>query len=531
MNPLASTKYAPRLFMALAAIAGILFAAGCGSSNSITPPNQEGFTNASLTGTYVFSSTGLDSGGVFLAVAGAFAANGSGGTSGITGGTIDVNGFDPGFFSTPITSGGYSVGPDGRGQVALNWNGGTITLDFVLTSSVGGPSTVSTHGLITEFDGNGTGSGSLDLQATGALTGSYSFGLAGESSTGTPLAMVGTFNSGAVAAGVPSNGLVDINSGGTSLGGLTGLTLTATVTAGSPGTGSLVASDGTTYNFDVYMVDPTHLKFIETDSAQILAGDAFTQQSSIPLGVYAYAMEGLDPSDNPMALGGFISSDGTSIISGGLEDYNDAGTVNEVTGFGGSFTAFSGGRTELTLNGIYNGVSGSNVTFAAYPSSGGIELLEIDGGGITGGFTLPQGSTTALAAQGYGLNLSASNAGGFEEDDIAQFMVTSSNTYNGAEDINDEGLTTSDAAFNGTLTPDTVVAGHGSAASTSGEINFNYYIAGPSVLILETDNNQVGVGSFEVQTSTQAAAVARSNFLPVRMKPGAKAKAGWKKKQ
>ena len=135
------------------------------------------------------------------------------------------------------------------------------------------------------------------------------------------------------------------------------------------------------------------------------------------------------------------------------------------------------------------------------------------------------------AAQGYGLNLSASNAGGFEEDDIAQFMVTSSNTYNGAEDINDEGLTTSDAAFNGTLTPDTVVAGHGSAASTSGEINFNYYIAGPSVLILETDNNQVGVGSFEVQTSTQAAAVARSNFLPVRMKPGAKAKAGWKKKQ
>ena len=60
MNPLASTKCAGRLLMALAAISSILFAAGCGSSSSLTTPNPVGFNNGSLNGTYVISISGTD---------------------------------------------------------------------------------------------------------------------------------------------------------------------------------------------------------------------------------------------------------------------------------------------------------------------------------------------------------------------------------------------------------------------------------------------------------------------------------------
>jgi hypothetical protein len=538
MNPLASVKCAGRLLMALVAGLAILFAAGCGSS-STTPPNQQGFSNASLNGTYVFSTSGVDSNvGLFLATAGTFTANGTGGNNGITGGMIDINGFELSSpISTPITSGSYNVNSDGRGQVVLKWNGGSIKLDFVLTASAGGPSSASLHGLVTEFDDQGTGSGTLDMQNSGSLQASYTFGLAGASflsSNELPLAMVGTFTE---SGGTISPGLADINSNGVAPGGTAGLTLTGTVTAGSPGTATLSAynSDNTliaTYNFDVYMVDDTHLKFIETDAAQILAGDAFTQQSSIPNGVYAYTMEGLDNGGLPLAMGGFVTAGSEGQFSAGLEDYNDAGTVVEVTGFTGSSTAFAGGRTELTLNGgFYNGNSISSATFAAYPSSGGIDLLEIDSfGGITGGIALPQGTGTSIAPAAYVLNLSAINGQGFEEDDIAEFTVTGSN-FKGAEDINDEGSITPSQPFNGTFTADTTIPGHGLAASTSNEFNFAYYVAnsGATMLILETDNNQLGVGAFEVQTTNAVAAVpAPARFATFH--PKTSAKASWRKR-
>jgi len=546
MKPLHFTTCRHAL-LALAAIAGLFLTAGCGSS-SHTPPNQQGSGNGSLSGTYVFSSSGVDSNvGLFLTMAGTFTANGTGGTGGITGGMIDINGFSlTGPISTAITSGSYNVGSDGRGQAVLNFSGGSVTLDFVLNAGSGGASTPSSHGLVTEFDGNGTGSGTLDLQGSGSLTGFYSFGLTGATSLNSSLSMVGTFDSGAAdlskPAGVPA-GLADINSGGDVPGGLAGLTLVATVAGGSPGSATLVASSGgstvATYNFHVYTIDSTHLKFIETDTAQIMAGDAFTQQTSLPQGVYAYTMTGLDTESppEPMALAGFFTSDGSSGINTGLEDYNDAGSIGQVTGFGGSFTPFSGGRTELTLNGIYNGVSGvsSNVIFAAYPSSGGIQLLEIGspgsgspGGLITGGFALSQGSVGTLAAQGYGLNLSAVNSQS-EEDDIAEFVVNSSNAYNGAEDINDDGTLTSAARFDGTVTSNSAAPGYGAAASSSGQINFNYYLAngGSTALILETDTNQLGVGSFDLQSSSAASSM-QSHFTVV---PRASAKGAGKRGQ
>ncbi len=91
MNPLASTKCAGRLLMALTAIASILLIASCGSSSSAPTPNIGGFNNGSLNGTYVLSVSGTDfrSGSeAFFAIVGTITADGKGN---ITGGTVDIN--------------------------------------------------------------------------------------------------------------------------------------------------------------------------------------------------------------------------------------------------------------------------------------------------------------------------------------------------------------------------------------------------------------------------------------------------------
>jgi hypothetical protein len=157
MNPLASTKCAGRLLMALAAMTSILLIASCGSGGSPTRPNQVGFSESNLNGTYVFSSAGSDNAGYPLNLAGTLVANGSGS---ITGGTIDV--VDPALTTIPspvaqAITGSYNVSTDGRGQATLTSTAyGTFVLDFVLTST--------SHGLVTEFDSNGTSSGTIDLQ-------------------------------------------------------------------------------------------------------------------------------------------------------------------------------------------------------------------------------------------------------------------------------------------------------------------------------------------------------------------------------
>ena len=510
----------------LASLAGLL---ACGSSNNAVPPPSGGFSNSNLSGTYVFSSTGVDANGIFLAVVGTLQADGKGG---INGGMIDVNGLDVGPSSSAITSGNYAISVDGRGRATLNSNTSlapSIGLAFVLTSG-GGMSSVSSHGLVTEFDGNGTGSGTIDLQSTGSLQSSYGFEFSGATASGgteLPFAMAGAFTVGGT--GTISSGIADINNNGISTGGTNGLTLTGSVAAGAPGKASLSTSAGT-FNFDVYMVDSTHLKFIETDALPAVAGDAFTQEASIPAGVLTYTMGGADVGGLPLAMGGFMTSDGSKDISAGFEDYNDAGMVNTtpVPTFSGSYTPLSGGRTVLTLNSIYNGdnqILTPTVTFAAYPTSGGIGLLEIDSAGVTGGVAFAQTATSFAASQGYGLNLTAINGGNgsgeFEEDDIAEFTVNADNTFKGLEDINDEGSGASGQAFSGKLKPDTTIPGHGFA--TSNEFNFNYYVVdGSTVLILETDQTQVGFGSFLEQGSIQVGASPQTHFMIVRPKASAR---------
>jgi hypothetical protein len=515
----------PKALVPALAISALLFLAACGggSSNSSTPPPTGGFTNSSFNGTYVFSFSGTDAlNGTFFAMAGTIVANGNGGVTG----TVDI--VDPAYgalLSQTLGSGsGYSVTSDGRGRGAMATSGaaGTIGFDFVLTSS--------SHGLITRFDNNGTGSGTIDLQSSSVTQGSlasYAFSLSGVDSSSNAFGAVGNFT--LDSTGTITTGLEDFNDNKNPLTG--GLTLSGSVilgAAGAPGSATLSAAGspyGTT--FDVWPIDSTHLKLIETDGQEITVGDAFTQQNTIPAGQLVYTMSGLDSSLGLLAAGGFMTYDGSNIISNGLEDINDSGSIAQSLTVSGTLTApvAGNGRYQLVLNSFYNGVNGGtgSYTFTAYPSASGILLLETDNLGISAGTAMVQSATTFAASQGYGLNLTGANSNGTsgeEVDEIAEFTANTGGALsNGLIDENNQGALNFDQQLgpSGTYSFDSGATGRGVLAYPAthttliGTLNLAFYVANSStILTIEGDSGQVGIGVFEPQSTPASAALAHT---------------------
>lgn len=532
-------------FVLMSVLAALAVLAGCSSTNKAAPPPTGGFSNTNLSGTYVFSTSGQDAvNGDFLTMVGTFTACGcTGGT--ISAGSVVMN--DPVFGLTaaapqlPITGGSYSVGVDGRGKASLSAAtpfGSSIELDFVLSSSQGG--------LVTEFDANGSGSGTLDLQNSPAQTaGTYVFnlaGIAGVSQTtgfGIPLATVGSVT--LDGSGNPTAaGEQDLNNSGTE--SLLTIATSSTIPVGtSPTTATLVTSGGT-FTFAVYAIDSTHFKLIETDPAPILVGEVFSQSTSaFPSGELAFAMAGLDfVSSGPLAVGGMMNSNGTSTISAGVEDFNDVVNsvgVSNITSssttpisFTGGLSASGTGRYLVTFNGGFENGNGGNATvaytFVAYPSTGGTQLLEIDGLGITGGVAYPQNNTSFASGQGYGLNLTGSD--GSEVDDIAEFTNTN-NALSGLIDVNnDQAIANSTGNFTGTYTPDTTNLGRGLITTTNGGVNLvSYTVDSTNSIFIEYDNYQVAVGSIGQQASASQGAIATRMAV---LRPRAIARGAWKKR-
>ena len=518
----------------------LAFLVGCGSStNHPVPPPTGGFSNSNLNGTYVFSSSGIDENNGFVAMVGSFTANGSGG---ITGGNIDVNAFDFGGSSGPITGGSYSVSADGRGKVSLTSStsvDNVTTLDFVLTSS--------SHGLVSFYDsdgsGVGNGSGTLDLQASVSQSqlanNKYVFNLVGVGGAGGPLATVGSVT---LDSAGNATGTQDLNNSGTF--SSTAVGSPSNITIGSvPGTATIGS-----FVFDVYPIDATHMKFIEADANGIMAGDVFSQTSStFPSGQIAFTLAGVDNAGPvPMALGGLMTSDGTSTISTGVEDFNDGGIIDgsgttlTPQGFTGGF-ATSGSRFSLTLNNFINGqnVIAGTFQFVAYPSTGGIQLLESDGGGVTGGVAYAQSNTNFASGQGYGLNLTSSNSGGFEEDDIAEFTNTN-NSFTGLIDQIDQGSVSSPQKFTASYNADATNAGR--AVITANFFTLaSYTVDANTTIFIEVDDGslgllQLGLGSMGLQSASSqnvmaarlASVKAVAKVMPLKPKMPAHMKA-WKK--
>jgi hypothetical protein len=531
-----SVRNALVLFLALSTISLLV---ACGSSGpKIIPPPTGGFTTSSLSGTYVFSFSGTDIsaanlnvGPSYFSVVGALTAS-----SGALTGTIDVvdpdlaavlNLSSPVLTAQTLTGGSYSITPDGRGSgtIRISPNGTNVEfgLDFVLMT----PS----HGLITRFDTNGTGSGTIDLQDStltqSALT-SYSFSLSGWDQNSNPFGTAGNFSLGG--STTISTGLQDFNDAGNPT---TNLPLTGSITlgaAGAAGSASLTAT-GTPYgtlSFDVWPIDATHMKLIEVDGVEAIEGDAFTQQTTISSGQLVYTMAGLDEANTSVLYsGGFMTYTAPTTIASGYEDINDGGGIGSSLTVSGSLTATGGGRYQLVLGGFYNNAVGtSTYEFAAYPTAdGSILLMEDDNAGVTTGTAFFQTAQTFASAQGYGLNLTGGNfeAGGNSEgevDDIAEFTATSGTVQNcssggtlsqGIIDENDEGSTGFKLPLGqgGVYCFDSTGSGRGelsypATGTLIGTLNLDFYVANSStILFIDADSGaQAGIGSFQLQNAS-----------------------------
>jgi hypothetical protein len=507
------------VFALVLAVSGSVFLAACGS-NSSTPrpvcPPSGCFSASNLNGTYVFTVSGSDfNTGAAYSIVGTINANGSGG---ITGGTIDVNdaqiGFAPGL--SVNNNGTYSVGQDGRGNITISTSQtnpfeNSLTFDFVLANNQ--------QGLITEFDSNGTGSGTLDLQSAGtSLNGSYAFLFSGGNSGLEALAAAGNF-------GLTGSGFQDLNSGGLDSSGA----ISATVVLGPS------SSPGTTLGgriYDVYAINADHLKFIEMDSNGTLSGDAFSQPStSMPVGTLAFTLEGLlgvGSSAVPAASGGFmVMQSGGAIANTSTEDINDDSAVSS-SSFSGTYTPAGTGRYTL---GSFSGFAGGT-SYAAYPSSGGLLLLEIDDAGImAGSASNPQTSTSLAGSTGYGLNLTGENlSAGIEVDDIAEFVTSTNNctdfsgtavsgtTITGLIDENSDEGSVQGTVLCGTYSaPDANGRGQitvGSVNTLNTGLGLTFYtVDGTMFPFIETDTGQVSAGVFLPQSATGTPAIAKAHNM------------------
>lgn len=466
-----------------------LILSGCGGSDVKFAPTPSGsFNNSSLKGNYAFSLMGTNQFG-FLAVAGSFQADGNGN---ITAGLEDVNSGGGVFTSIPL-AGNYTVGADGRGTATLASSVANISFAFVVISPQ--------RALVIRFDNNSSASGSIDLQDTSAFTasalqGSLVFNISGIDANGADLQEVGLFTTDGTSA--ISGGVQDTNDNGNVSTNLN-VNGTYSVAANGRGTATLITPNGSS-NFAFYVVDANRLKLIQIDSVPVVAGDGFRQSagpSNASLnGGFAFTLGGRRGS-NPLVSGGIFTSDGNGNITSGVQDIN-SGSVNTNLSLTSSTYSMAGnGRGTLTLTNS----SGSS-HFAIYPSSGGVQMMQVDSNVLSSGVAYPQqGSNFSNSSLNgnFGFNVTGVNGGG-EFDLIAQLTANGSGAWTGALDLNNNGGLSLGLAASGSYSLTANGRGNASITTSAGRMDFFIYaVSNSRVLFIEADSTSPAVGSLEHQ--------------------------------
>ena len=355
-----------------------------------------GYTTSSLKGPFAFSVSGRilsgASAGPFYR-AGSFSADGAGN---LFGGLEDIN-ETSGVTSGYSFIGTYTVSADGRGTLKFLDNRAPANLpaifDFVLVNG--------TQLQITGFDASsgtatyaGTATGQANAQditaftnnSNSALIGTYVFDFSGvHGSNG--LSMIGEFKSDG--AGDITGGSIDINDGGTSsqfqITGNTAAPFTTpvypssySINSNGQGTLTLATNDPTfpTLTYSFYVVSRGSAKFVETDTAQTVAGATMVQAANATFdvtalnGSYAFLLTGTGTGGTiATATAGSFSANGNGLITSGTLDENIGGAPNTGVPFSGTYAVASSGtsvgRYTATFSGrtyvLYLGPTGSAV--------------------------------------------------------------------------------------------------------------------------------------------------------------------------
>jgi hypothetical protein len=460
------------------------------STSSSDPPAVNAQTLAEFSGSYGFLVA--DRGCVCtFAAAGSLQSDGAGK---ITSGVMDIN-HDGSVQSQVSVTGTYTVDVHGRGSASLNSSNGTFAFRFIVLSTK--------RAFVIGFDKYENASGTMDLQDTSAfstasLAGSFALVVNGTDKEGEELQIGGTISTDA--SGNVSSGIEDIHDNQVIQ---TALSISPAVmsVASSTGRGSftLTSSAGTS-NYVFYVLDAHHLKLIGVDPGVVLYGDAFDQNTNAAAqlkGSYAFTTFGWTSGvPLPLSAGGIFAADGSGNISSGAEDQNNNGSIANNLALSGQYSLTNNNnRGTLTLK-----TSSGSASFAIYPSSAGMQMLEIDSSGISSGLARLQ-QTASFAAGSlkgeFGLSTTGSD-GGKISDQLAVLSADGNTNLSGTMDLNNERSPEAGLSVKGTYSISTNGYGTATLTTSAGTTNLNFYMVNSSLaLTLDLNSSSVMVGSLE----------------------------------
>jgi len=403
----------------------------------------------------------------------------------------------------------------------------------------------TSNGLLTEYDGWASGSGTLEMQTSMAPpSGGYAFFTAGldRSFPPSPIVIGGVIDVNS-AGGIPGAGSVfDENDGGT----LSSDQLFAPGTVVGPDfLGQVIFNlkpktrSSTVADFEMvgYIVDANHIRWVEdwnTDSLGAYTG-GFALGQNGKNGTYSssdlsgsnavFGAAGEDPV-GALQVAGLLtfSSDGSL---GGNVSFNDfssqspQGGVTLATGAAGgtwtidaSGTGNDGGTGRVTISKVTDEGDTFDYNFRLYLADGAAVVISMDEFDQAAGLAYTQtGSFTAASFSGnYTLNIDQQDTfDDFEYDGVGTVTANGASAFTGSVDLNVDLTPTNGAAggVTGTFTTNAngVFPGTISGISSSGAASddFTFYLIGATsgasigVIGIENDTDQLTLGTFELQ--------------------------------
>ena len=346
------------------------FAAATGS---IDLQDSKAFSNAALAPSFVFGFFGVDPGNLALAFDGAFTPLAAG-----TNGIADVN--DAGAASTNFGIGvilNVTSTSTGRGTAAVTGLSKPVNFAFYVVDA-------KTLNFV-ELDSGPVMSGQALAQANGpfslgSFSGNFAFTVSGTSTAGA-LGIGGVFASNG--NGGVTSGTLDVNETGTvtlAIPLLSSSSYTLPSNGGGRGTLVLNISSGS-FNFAIYPAANGTVEMLETDTNVVTSGAALTQTTGSLVGSFGLNLDA-DVGGAEFDGSGQTNMDSSGKLSGGLLDFNAAGTLSTGIMWSGSIPIGANGRGTGTLTTNISNFPSEKV--AAYAVNGStVLLLGIDTGDVS----------------------------------------------------------------------------------------------------------------------------------------------------
>jgi hypothetical protein len=522
-------------FCAALLLAGLTAACGGGGGTVIVPPPVGMYSISSLSGSYAFTMTGEDGNGDPIIRIGSFQADGAGN---ISAAIEDVNdaGTVESFLFTPAPTSVYTMNSDGKGVLTLVHPDAVVagtndvfTFTIALTSTSGG--------LMIETDGSSTMSGTFTKQSiTANFAPSYAFDTSGvDLNLGSSESIVGAFMTNG-SSGI-TGGTLDDNDAAAPSGpspiGASSIALDPTYGAqygrGSFDIDATISGQVFDLTFEFYVVDASHLYFVETDSTKATAGTAIAQ-SAVPTSVaqlngnFVLAVGGgtfNQGNFGPLTRAAVVAPNGNGALSSAVLDQNFSNGPSVFPASGSSISAAAytidasgDGRGTLSFTDVKSGFQFVYVFYLATASQG---YIQDDSGATTadGSLTAQTANLSSSSIAGnYAFNWSGINTDSANEEDfVGVFTIPSGGgaITNGVVDFVQFGVKNphTDQGLTGTFTLNGTGTGGGTAASTLQLVSSNadaptanfhvYAISNTSFILVGVDTTRQVIGPLQLQ--------------------------------